>query len=127
MAMRIGLVGLGRMGRALYERLVEQGFQVTAWDRDAQTMKAADERQVRLATSPRHVAAAGDVVISIITEDDGVRAIYDGTDGFLSGDVAGKLFIEMSTLRPATGRELAPMVQAAGARLLDSPVLGTIP
>jgi len=127
MSMKIGLVGLGRMGRALYERLVEQGFQVTAWDRDAQTMKAAGERQVRLATSPRHVAAAGVVVISIITEDDGVRAIYGGTEGFLSGDVAGKLFIEMSTLRPATGRELAPMVQAAGARLLDSPVLGTIP
>jgi 3-hydroxyisobutyrate dehydrogenase-like beta-hydroxyacid dehydrogenase len=125
--MRIGLVGLGRMGRALYQRLVEQGCEVTAWDRDAPTMKSAAERQVRLAHSARQVAIAGDVVISIITEDDGVRSIYSGAGGFLSGDVAGKLFIEMSTLRPATGRELAPMVEAAGARLIDSPVLGTIP
>jgi 3-hydroxyisobutyrate dehydrogenase-like beta-hydroxyacid dehydrogenase len=90
-------------------------------------MKAAAERQMRLADSPRAVAAHGDFVISSITEDNGVRTIYRGSDGFLSGDPKGKLFIEMSTLRPATGRELAPIVEAAGARLIESPVFGTIP
>ena len=49
------------------------------------------------------------------------------SDGFLAGDVNGKLFIEMSTLQPMTARELAPLVEAKGARLIDSPVLGTIP
>jgi 3-hydroxyisobutyrate dehydrogenase-like beta-hydroxyacid dehydrogenase len=73
------------------------------------------------------VAAAADVILSIITEDKGVRRIFTGADGFLSGDVAGKLFIEMSTLQPATHRELAPQVAAKGARLIDSPVLGSIP
>jgi 3-hydroxyisobutyrate dehydrogenase len=53
--------------------------------------------------------------------------VFGGANGFLAGDVAGKLFIEMSTLRPMTGRALAPMVAAAGARLIESPVLGTIP
>ena len=90
-------------------------------------MKAAAERQMRLADNPRAVAAAGDVVISIITEDHGVRNVFRGNDGFLSGDVKGKLFIEMSTLQPMTGRELAPIVEAAGARLIELPVLGTIP
>ena len=90
-------------------------------------MKAAASERVRLAGSPRAVAAAGDVVISIITEDHGVRDVYRDTDGFLSGDVTGKLFIEMSTLQPMTGRELAPVVEAAGARLIESPVLGSIP
>ena len=125
--MKIGLVGLGRMGSAMGGRLVETGCEVTAWDRDAGAMKAAAGRGVRLADTPRAVAAAGDVVISIITEDHGVRAIYRGDDGFLSGDVNGKLFIEMSTLQPMTGRELAPLVEAAGARLIDAPVLGSIP
>ena len=46
-------------------------------------------------------------------------------DGFLDGDVKGKLFIEMSTLQPMTGRELAPLVEAKGARLIELPVLGT--
>jgi 3-hydroxyisobutyrate dehydrogenase len=125
--MKVGLVGLGRMGRAMHARLTETGCEVTAWDRDAGAMKAAAAGGVHLAASPRAVAAAGNAVISIITEDHGVRRIYRGEDGFLSGDVAGKLFIEMSTLQPMTGRELAPIVEAAGARLIDSPVLGSIP
>ena len=125
--MKVGLVGLGRMGRAIYARLTESGHEVTAWDRDAGAMTAAAEHQVRLADSPRAVAAFGDAVLSSITEDHGVRAIYRGKDGFLSGDVKGKLFIEMSTLQPMTARELAPVVEAAGARLIDSPVFGTIP
>jgi 3-hydroxyisobutyrate dehydrogenase-like beta-hydroxyacid dehydrogenase len=90
-------------------------------------MKAAAARGAKLAATPREVAATGDVVISIITEDNGVRAIYGGAGGFLSGDVSGKLFIEMSTLRPMTARELAPKVEAAGAGLIDAPVLGSIP
>jgi 3-hydroxyisobutyrate dehydrogenase-like beta-hydroxyacid dehydrogenase len=125
--MKVGLVGLGRMGRAMYARLTEQGCEVVAWDKSPDAMKAAAERQVRLADSPRAVAAHGDVVISTITEDHGVRAVYRGADGFLSGDVKGKLFIEMSTLQPMTGRELAPDVAKAGAGLIDSPVFGTIP
>ncbi len=45
----------------------------------------------------------------------------------MQAGVAGKLFIEMSTLQPMTSRELAPLVEAKGARLIESPVLGTIP
>jgi 3-hydroxyisobutyrate dehydrogenase-like beta-hydroxyacid dehydrogenase len=56
-----------------------------------------------------------------------VRRVFTGKDGFLSGDVAGKLFIEMSTLQPMTHRALAPQVATKGARLIDSPVLGSIP
>ncbi len=66
-------------------------------------------------------------MISIITEDNGVRKIFTGENGMLTSEVEGKLFIEMSTLQPMTGRELAPLVEAKGARLIDSPVLGTIP
>ena len=66
-------------------------------------------------------------MLSIITEDKGVQRVFIGKDGFLAGDVAGKLFIEMSTLQPMTHRALAPQVAAKGARLVNSPVLGSIP
>ena len=56
-----------------------------------------------------------------------MRRIFRGPEGFLKGDVAGKLFIEMSTLQPMTGRELAPVVESVGGRLIELPVLGTIP
>jgi 3-hydroxyisobutyrate dehydrogenase len=125
--MKVGLVGLGRMGRAIYNRLSENGVEVTAWDRDARAMKAAAKHRWRLAESPRAAAATADTIISIITEDNGVRYLFRGENGFLSGDVKGKLFIEMSTLQPMTARELAPIVEAAGARLIEAPVLGSIP
>jgi len=126
--MKIGLIGLGRMGRAIQTRLAGQGFEVVGWDRDAAAMQRAAENGMAIAAHPRAVADAADgVVISIITEDNGIKAVFRGKNGFLSGDVRGKLFIEMSTLQPMTGRELAPLVDAAGAKLIDSPVLGTIP
>jgi 3-hydroxyisobutyrate dehydrogenase len=125
--MKVGLIGLGRMGRAIYSRLSDSGVEVTAWDRDARAMDFAVQRRWRRAENPRAVAATADTVISIITEDQGVRNLFCGDNGFLSGDVKGKLFIEMSTLQPMTARELAPIVEAAGARLIEAPVLGSIP
>ena len=119
--MKIGLVGLGRMGAAMSQRLREHGFDVVGWDMNADRNKAASESGLRIAANPRAVAAEAEMIISIITEDHGVRHIFKDADGFLSGDVKGKLFIEMSTLQPMTGRELAPLVEAAGARLIEVP------
>ena len=125
--MKVGLVGLGRMGSAMSQRLTEQGLDVVAWDHDAAATKAAAERGIRTVANAKAVAAEGEIVISIITEDNGVRKVFTGPNGLLEADVKNKLFIEMSTLQPMTGRELAPIVEAKGARLIESPVLGTIP
>jgi 3-hydroxyisobutyrate dehydrogenase len=125
--MKIGIVGLGRMGAAMSHRLRQQGFEVAGWDHNARSNKSLEAEGLRILASARAIAADSDIVISIITEDHGVRRIFTGSEGFLSGDVKGKLFVEMSTLQPMTGRELAPLVEAEGARLIESPVLGTIP
>jgi 3-hydroxyisobutyrate dehydrogenase len=126
-AMKVGIVGLGRMGSAMSRRLAEQGCDVIAWDHAAAATRAAADRGTRIAADARAVAAEADMVISIITEDHGVRRIFTGPNGLLEADVGGKLFIEMSTLQPMTARELVPLVEARGARLIESPVLGTIP
>jgi 3-hydroxyisobutyrate dehydrogenase len=125
--MKIGLVGLGRMGSAIAQRLTEQGCEIVAWDHAEKPRKAAADRGVRIAPNPKAIAAETEIAISIITEDNGVRKIFSGENGMLTTAVEGKLFIEMSTLQPMTGRELAPIVEAKGARLIESPVLGTIP
>jgi len=124
--MKVGLVGLGRMGSAIAQRLGERGCEVIAWDKNAKAT-AAQGNRVRAMDGPRAVADSADIVLSIITEDKGVRRVFTGADGFLAANVAGKLFVEMSTLQPATHRELAPQVAARGARLIDAPVLGSIP
>jgi 3-hydroxyisobutyrate dehydrogenase len=125
--MQIGIVGLGRMGAAMAQRLRQLGFELTGWDQKADANRRLAAEGFRVAGSARDVAANAVIVISSITEDHGARRIFTGPGGFLDGDVNGKLFIEMSTLQPATGRELAPLVAAKGARLIDAPVLGTIP
>jgi 3-hydroxyisobutyrate dehydrogenase len=125
--MTLGIVGLGRMGAAMAERIASQGFDVVGWDHDAGKNQALAASGLRIAGNARGVAAVSDIVISSITEDNGARRIFSGPDGFLAGEVNGKLFIEMSTLQPMTGRELAPLVEAQGGRLIDAPVLGTIP
>ena len=125
--MKIGLVGLGRMGATMSQRLRQEGFDVVGWDQNANANQTLAANGLPIAANAGAVAAESEIVISIITEDHGVRRIFAGSQGFLSGDVTGKLFIEMSTLQPMTGRELAPLVEAKGARLIESPVLGTIP
>lgn len=125
--MKIGLVGLGRMGAAISQRLRQNGFDVLAWDRRADASHAMAKDGLAIAADPKAIADACDVVISIITEDHGVREIFTGANGFLTANVSGKLFIEMSTLQPMTARGLAPIVESKDARLIDSPVLGTIP
>jgi 3-hydroxyisobutyrate dehydrogenase-like beta-hydroxyacid dehydrogenase len=114
------------MGSAIAQRLGERGCEVIAWDQNSKAV-AAQGNRVRAVDNPRAVAESANVVLSIITEDKGVRRVFTGADGFLAANVAGKLFVEMSTLQPATHRELAPQVAARGARLIDSPVLGSIP
>ncbi len=123
----IGIIGLGRMGSAMAERLRSQGFAVVGWDHDAAANAGAAAAGLRIAANAGAVAAASDIIISSITEDNGARRVFSGPDGFLLADVSGKLFIEMSTLQPMTGRELVPLVEGKGARLIEAPVLGTIP
>src|SRR5262245_23448616 len=109
--MIIGVVGLGRMGAALWRRLNEQGFEVTGWDIAAPAREREKAAGLKLAQSPADVARGAEIVLSIITEDKGAKKNFTGRDGFLSTDVKGKLFVEMSTLQPMTHRELAPLVK----------------
>jgi len=125
--MKIGLVGLGKMGRAIARRLTSQGQALVVWDRDQNAVQAHAAEGQRIAPDARAVAAESDIIISIISEDSGVRVLFQGDRGFLSGDVTGKLFIEMTTLQPMTAREIASAAEAKGARMIDSPVLGSIP
>jgi len=125
--MSIGIVGLGRMGSAMAQRLRQHGFDVTGWDQSADANRRLAADGFRIAADARGAAADAAVIISSITEDHGAWRIFTGPAGFLADDISGKLFIEMSTLQPVTGRELAPLVVQKGARLIDAPVLGTIP
>jgi len=123
---RIGLIGLGRMGVAMGGRLLAAGFPLAVWNRTRARASTLLEQGATWAASPRALAAQCDVVLTVVTDDAAVQRVYTGDDGLLAGDVAGKLFVEMSTVRADTIVELGRQVAAKGAQLVDSPVSGTV-
>ena len=120
--MQLAVAGLGRMGRAIAERLAAPELPVLVWNRTpGRANGLPDSRELH---SPKDLAASADIVLTSLTHDDAVEAVYDGADGLLATPVAGKLFIETSTIRPETLRRLAVRVEAQGAQLVDAPVSG---
>jgi 3-hydroxyisobutyrate dehydrogenase len=123
--MRIGIAGLGRMGAAIAARLIEVGHQVTVWNRSPDKAKALIDVGATVAATPGELAREAEVVITIRTDAAAIDAVYGGPSGLLSGDVAGKLFIEMSTVQPTTEIALAEKVRTKGAAFVECPVGGT--
>jgi 3-hydroxyisobutyrate dehydrogenase len=126
--MNIGVAGLGAMGAPIAARLIEVGHQVTVWNRNPEKTKPLADAGAKVAKSPAEVAAASDAVITILTDGAAIDAVYNGPNGLLSGDVKGKLFIEMSTVPPKVSLALAPKIKAKGAAMVECPVGGsTVP
>jgi 3-hydroxyisobutyrate dehydrogenase len=123
--MQIGVAGLGAMGGAIAARLMEVGHQVTVWNRTAAKAKPLVDAGAKVADTPAAVAQGSEVVITILTDGAAIDAVYNGPSGLLSGDVKGKLFIEMSTVPPKVETALAPKVRAKGAVFVECPVGGS--
>jgi 3-hydroxyisobutyrate dehydrogenase len=124
--MNIGVAGLGRMGAAIATRLKEAGHAVTVWNRSADKVRPLVEAGAVAAHSAQDLAQKADIVITILTDAEAIRAVYEGQNGLLAGEVRGKLFIEMSTVRPETEIALLAKVSAKGAALVECPVGGTV-
>lgn len=123
--MKIGIAGTGRMGSAIATRLMGLGHEITVWNRTPEKVKPLAAAGARVAESPAALASGVETVITILTNAEAIDATYAGPQGLLAGDVAGKLFIEMSTVRPETERALAAKVRAKHAAFVECPVGGT--
>lgn len=127
LSIRTGLIGLGRMGSAIAARLASFNLAPIAWDISEAARERAGDAGVTIAQNARRVAEQSEIILISISEDQGVRHLFTGSAGFLDADIKGKLFVEMSTLRPETMRSLAPVLRLRGAAIIDMPVLGSIP
>jgi len=123
--MQIGIAGIGKMGAAIAQRLMEVGHTVTVWNRSADKLKPLVAAGAAVAATPAELASKSEVVITILTDAAAIDAVYGGASGLLEGNVRDKLFIEMSTVRPQTQLALAAKVRAKGAALVECPVGGS--
>jgi 3-hydroxyisobutyrate dehydrogenase len=124
--LKIGIAGTGRMGAAIAGRLFGLGHEVTVWNRTPEKTRVLEAAGASVAATPRELASSVEIAITILTDAAAIDATYHGGEGLLSGDVQGKLFIEMSTVRPETPVALLAKVKAMGAAMIDCPVGGSV-
>jgi 3-hydroxyisobutyrate dehydrogenase-like beta-hydroxyacid dehydrogenase len=121
----VGFIGLGAMGQLIVRRLMDGGYRVTGWNRSQAKADELIKGGMRWAESPRAVADASDVVISIVTDAAAVKAIALGADGVLAGLRKDGVFIDMSTIAPHDSRAVAAEFSRAGSSMLDAPISGS--
>jgi 3-hydroxyisobutyrate dehydrogenase len=123
--MKVGIAGTGRMGFAMGERLLDEGEELIVWNRTKEKAQPLVARGAKLAATPADLANQSDIILTILTDASSIDAMYRGKDGLLSGNPAGKLFVEMSTVVPDTEVKLAADIRAKGAAMIDAPVGGS--
>lgn len=122
----VGFVGLGVMGGRMVKRLLDAGYPVIGYNRTRARATWLVDLGMGWADSPRAVAEAADVTLSMVRDTEALQAVSGGPSGLLAGLGPGKVYVDMSTVSPAESRALAARVAARGARMLDAPVSGSV-
>jgi 3-hydroxyisobutyrate dehydrogenase len=120
----VAVLGTGRMGGAIARRLAASGFNLTVWDRT--TARARALSVGRVALTPADAVREADIVVSSLTNEAAVQDVYLGAEGAFA-ILSGSLFVEMSTAGPQSIDELSREARTRGLRLLEAPVLGSVP
>ncbi|MGE5140133.1 MAG: NAD(P)-dependent oxidoreductase, partial [Rudaea sp.] len=121
---KVGLIGLGIMGRPMGKNLLKAGFPLTVFNRTPGRSAELEQIGAAAASSPRAVAEKSDIVITIVTDSPDVREVILGEDGVAAGIRPGSIVVDMSTISPSVTREIAQALKEKGVEMLDAPVSG---
>jgi 3-hydroxyisobutyrate dehydrogenase-like beta-hydroxyacid dehydrogenase len=122
----LGFIGLGVMGGQMVSRLLDKGHTVTGYNRTHAKAQWLIDKGMKWADSPRGVATAAEVILSMVTNSEALGEIVNGPNGVLAGIGAGKILVDMSTVSPAVSRGVAAKVRERAADMVDSPVSGSV-
>jgi 3-hydroxyisobutyrate dehydrogenase-like beta-hydroxyacid dehydrogenase len=121
----LGFIGLGTMGGPMARRLLDAQHTVTGYNRTRSRAQWLIDLGMRWADSPRKVAEAADITLSMLRDTDALHDVSNGPEGLLAGLRPGSVYVDMSTVSPEASRQLAARVSARGAHMLDAPVSGS--
>jgi 3-hydroxyisobutyrate dehydrogenase len=121
---RLGWLGTGVMGRSMCGHLLAAGYTVTLFTRTKSKAEELLGRGASWAPAPRDVAAASDVVISIVGFPNDVREVLLADDGALAGCKSGNVIVDMTTSQPSLAIEIAKRAEQRGVVSIDAPVSG---
>ncbi len=121
---RIGFIGLGIMGKPMARNLLKAGYPLVVYNRSRSAMDELAADGAAIAASPKAIAQQVDVVISCVSDSPDVDAIALGSNGIIEGAKPGLLYVDMSTIAPATARKVYAALKEKGVDALDAPVSG---
>ncbi len=121
---RIGFIGLGIMGRSMAGHVLAAGHPLCVYNRSRDKADELVGRGARWCDSPGDVAAASDIVITMVGYPADVEQIYLGEGGIVERAAAGTLLVDMTTSSPSLARRIAEAARAKGCAALDAPVSG---
>jgi 3-hydroxyisobutyrate dehydrogenase len=124
MPLKIGFIGLGRMGKPIAVNIAKAGFDLTVYDLREEPCRELASLGAKAASSARQVAELCDIVEIIVVDDDQTEQVIAGELGLIHGAHPGLIVALHSTLLPSTVRNIAAMCGAKGAVVIDAPVSG---
>jgi 3-hydroxyisobutyrate dehydrogenase len=119
----IGWIGMGRMGYAMAERLLQAGNDVSVWNRTQSKAEPLVAQGAKLAQNPSDLASC-DVVFTMLSTSNDVKQVLFGDTGLLSGDSKPKMIVECSTISGEASAEICAELGKLGIDYLASPVSG---
>jgi 3-hydroxyisobutyrate dehydrogenase len=120
----VGLIGLGLMGHPMGANLLKAGHELTVWNRTASRGDDLVAQGAKRAATPGEVAAASEVILTIVSDPPAVESVLWGESGVFSGLGRGSVMIESSTVNPGLEKRAAAAAAALGAEFLEAPVTG---
>jgi 3-hydroxyisobutyrate dehydrogenase len=126
--MKIGVCGTGRMGSAIAQRLMSVGHEVSVWNRNQIKTKPLVDAGAKLSPTPAALIEDCEAIVVMLLNDAASEVVYRGPNGILQAKLAGRLIIDMSTLRPDTMQAIGTAVTQKRGAFVESPVGGsTVP
>jgi len=114
------------MGTAIARRLLEQGHEVSVWNRSVDNTHEAREAGAKWVLTLGELASDADIVITSLFDDAAIERVYLGADGVLTGRIDGRPFIDMSTVSAGIHGPIAAMMQSHSASFIECPVSGSV-
>jgi 4-hydroxybutyrate dehydrogenase/sulfolactaldehyde 3-reductase len=122
----VGFIGLGTMGGPMASNVLRAGHKLTVFDLNTAAVDKLVAAGASAAASPREVAAASEVVITMLPDSPDVEAAILGPNGVAEGIQPGSLYIDMSTIDPETTQRVGAKLKDQGVEMVDSPVGKTV-
>lgn len=123
--MRVGVVGLGKMGTSIAWRLLAAGHDVWVFNRTSTKQESVVAAGARSVSSPREIWERANVCVTIIADDQALRAVTSGDNGLFGGETSGsRVLLEMSTVSVEASAQVAKEAALASVAYLRAPVTG---